>query len=104
MTLEKVHAAALNKVLFLPHAVEQMSRIDRMISTDDIRQVIFHGEIIEDYPEDKRGHSCLMFGKDHDGNPVHVVCTPRKDFLVIITAYRPSANEWKQGFKERKKK
>jgi len=104
MTLEIVRAAALKKMLFLPHAVEQMSRIERMISTDDVRRVIFRGEIIEDYPKDMRGHSCLMFGNDLIGNPVHVVHKHRKDFLAIITADRPNTNEWKHNFKERKKK
>jgi len=37
--------------IFLPHAVRHMSRVDRMISPNDIRQVLNNGEIIEDYPE-----------------------------------------------------
>jgi hypothetical protein len=35
---------------------------DRMISTAEVRQVITQGHIIEDYPEDARGHSCLLLG------------------------------------------
>ncbi|MDQ3918414.1 MAG: DUF4258 domain-containing protein [Acidobacteriota bacterium] len=35
-----------------------MSRPDRLITTAEIRRVIERGEIIEDYPEDVRGHSC----------------------------------------------
>ncbi|MCU1236766.1 MAG: hypothetical protein JWP63_4733, partial [Candidatus Solibacter sp.] len=30
-----------------------------MISVVEVRRVVMRGEIIEDYPEDARGHSCL---------------------------------------------
>ena len=39
---------ASQRILFLPHAVHQMSRPDRMISTADVRKSIEEGEIIED--------------------------------------------------------
>ena len=38
-----------------------------MISVEEIRQVINNGSIIEDYPEDPRGHSCLMLGLGVEG-------------------------------------
>ena len=57
--LMRVRQSAAKRILFLPYAIRQMSRVDRMISTADIRTVIEHGEVIEDYPEDVRGHSCL---------------------------------------------
>ncbi len=64
-----------------------MSRLDRMITTVEVEKVIEYGEIIEDYPEDARGKSCLMAYIDH--RPVHVVCTPKDEYLAIITAYIP---------------
>ena len=73
-----VRQAARKRILFLPHAVRQMAKPDRMISVDEVRYVIEIGEIIEDYPEDERGHSCLLSGKGEDGRPIHVVCTPKK--------------------------
>lgn len=100
--LQRIQAAAEKNVLFLPHAVTQMSRPTRMITPTDIHRVIDQGEIIEDYPEDKRGHSCLMLGTDTEGKSIHVVCAPKKEFLVIITAYRPSETEWKSGFRKRR--
>ena len=60
--IELVRQALKQKILFLPHALRQMSRAERMISTSEIRHVIEKGEVIEDYPEDTRGHSCLMLG------------------------------------------
>ena len=89
------------KILFLPHAVRQMSKPDRMITTQDVRQVIEHGEIIENYLDDARGQSCLMFDLP-DGRAVHVVCAPKEEYLAIITAYLPNDKEWEDNYKKRK--
>jgi hypothetical protein len=62
--------------------------------TTEIRSVLENGEIIEDYPEDPRGHSCLMLGYGDAGRPIHIACSPKKDFPAIITAYIPDKNEW----------
>jgi hypothetical protein len=88
-----VRIAARAKLLFLPHAVRQMSRPDRMISVDEVRRAVVDGEVLEDYPEDARGHSCLMRG-DGDGRPIHVVCAPKEAYLAIITAYVPNSDQW----------
>jgi hypothetical protein len=74
-----------------------------MISVDEIRQVIKNGEVIEDYPEDARGHSCLILGQGEGGRPIHLVCAPREDYLVIITAYIPDPEQWDVDFRKRKK-
>jgi hypothetical protein len=95
--------SARKKILFLPHAIRQMSRPDRMITGPDVRRVVVRGEIIEDYPDDARGHSCLLHGIDLEGRPIHVVCSPKPEFLAIITAYTPEPNEWDSSFKVRKK-
>ncbi len=58
---QKIITSAEKKILFLPHAIKQMSRPDRMISTEEIRDAVFNGEIIEQYPNDERGESCLVF-------------------------------------------
>jgi hypothetical protein len=41
---------------FSEHAVDQS--IIRHISVREFREAIENGEVIEDYPEDKRGPSC----------------------------------------------
>ena len=75
-----------------------------MISTSEVRKVIFEGEIIEDYPLDARGHSCLMLGHGEAGRTLHVVCAPKDEYLAIITAYNPNEDQWDYGFKARRKK
>jgi len=100
----KIRAAAGIRYLFLPHAMRQMSRPERMISTREIRLVIEQGEIIENYPEDARGHSCLMLGCGVAERAIHVVCAPKDDFLAIITAYIPDKGEWADDYKTRRLK
>jgi len=74
-----------------------------MISTSDVRKVIEEGEIIEDYPEDTRGHSCLILGRGRgrDGRPIHIVCAPKDEYLAIITAYIPDEAQWSKDFRTR---
>jgi len=88
-------------ILFLPHAVRQMSRPNRMISAADVRKVIDEGGIIEDYPEDPRGHSCLILGRGQDGRPIHVVCAPKDEYLAVVAAYFPDEAQWSRDFRTR---
>lgn len=75
-----------------------------MISIADVRNVVEGGELIEAYPEDVRGHSCLILGYGMDRTPIHVVCSPKGDYIAIITAYLPKPEEWDVDFKNRKRK
>jgi hypothetical protein len=101
--LSLVHQAAAKRLLFLPHAIRQMSRPDRLITTSEIRNVVDRGEIIEDYPEDVRGHSCLILGYGEDNRAIHVVCSPKDEYLAIITTYLPDEDEWSVDFRVRVK-
>jgi hypothetical protein len=96
--LHQIRQAAAVKVLFLPHAVQQMSRPERMSSPAEVRRVVDTGEVIEDYPEDARGHSCLLLGHGTNSRPLHVVCA----HLAIITAYLPSSAQWEADWRTRK--
>ena len=98
--VEEVRRAACQRMLFLPHAVKQMSRPDRLIRAAEVQSVVLDGELIEDYPDDPRGHSCLLLGAP-DGRTVHVVCSPKADYLAIITAYVPDSSQWSADFRRR---
>ena len=99
--LELVRKAAKKKILFLPHALDQMNWANRLISPKEVRKVIFQGEIIEEYPEDPRGHSCLMLGYGENKRAIHVVCSPKEDFLALITSYLPDEAKWSSDYKTR---
>ncbi len=100
--IQLIRKALGKKILFLPHAIRQMSIVDKIISTSEIRMVIDNGEVIEDYPEDVRGHSCLILGYGENNRTIHVVCSPKEDYLAIITAYLPDSEQWEDNFKKRK--
>jgi len=56
---------------FSKHAVDQS--ILRNISLDEFRECISNATVIEDYPNDKYGPSCLIFGFTKNGRPIHVL-------------------------------
>lgn len=86
---------------FSKHAVDQS--IIRQISVQEVREAIFTGEVIEDYPNDKYGPSCLIYGRTVRGKPVHVQCSyPSRPLIKIITVYEPDPTRW-QEFKTRRK-
>lgn len=65
------------------------------ITLAELREAIGSGEIIEDYPEDKYGPSCLIFGKTKKGRPIHMQCSyPARHKVKIITIYEPDPEEW----------
>jgi hypothetical protein len=83
--LENVRNTAQKRLLFLPHASRQMSRPLRTISSTEVEAVVTRGEVIEDYPNDPR---CLMLGFGEGRRAVHVVCSPKDEYLATITARR----------------
>lgn len=99
--VEQVRAAGRKRFLYLPHAIRQMSRFDRMISLQEVQTVAITGRLVEDYPEDPRGHSCLLFGYGEGGRAIHVVAAPKDDYLAIITAYVPDPAQWSSDFLRR---
>ena len=102
--VDRIRRAATQRLLFLPHAIRQMTRPDRMIEPIEVREVVMQGELIEDYPEDMRGHSGLIHGKGKHQRDIHVVCAPKEYFLAIITAYIPYRDEWEQDFRTRRRR
>lgn len=65
------------------------------ISIAEVENAVLQGEILENYPDDPRGASCLVLGYGAEGYPVHVICgkTPLGN-MRIITIYIPSSPKW----------
>jgi hypothetical protein len=55
------------------HAFERC--VERNVSPDELKDVILSGEIIESYPEDKYGPSCLIYGTTETEKILHVQCS-----------------------------
>jgi hypothetical protein len=87
---------------FTIHGFERC--VERHISPNEVKYAMLSGEVIEDYPEDKYGPSCLIYGVTKEGRILHLQCSI--DPIWVITAYDPalSPNEWEADFKRRKKK
>jgi hypothetical protein len=78
---------------FSRHAADQV--LLRGIRVREVREAIANGEVIEDYPDDKYGPSCLILGFTHVGRPVHVQCSyPSRPLVKVITLYEPDSRLW----------
>ena len=88
-----------NQFEFSGHAVDRM--ILRTISVSEVREAVQNGEIIEDYPQDKYGPSCLILGFTKQNRPLHMQCSyPIRPLVKVVTVYEPDPDEW-IGFRER---
>jgi hypothetical protein len=96
--------AEKDRIAFKKHSAIRMK--ERGIYADEVKKIMLHGEIIEEYPEDKPFPSCLVFGFTEKQKPVHIVIAIDSDDQIIwvITVYSPSKEEWEDGFKRRKTK
>jgi hypothetical protein len=78
---------------FSEHA-ERERQADRMPILD-VERALLSAEILEDYPNDPRGPSCLIVGYGATGYPIHLVCgRSPKGTLRLITVYVPSLPRW----------
>ena len=101
--LEEIRSKILQRQYeFSKHAVDQS--IIRNISVAEVEEAISgRCEIIEDYPEDKYGPSCLILGFTKAGRPLHLQCSyPSRPLNKIITLYQPDQDLW-VDFRVRKK-
>ena len=86
---------------FSQHATDQT--IIRHIRVQEVREAIEESEVIEDYPNDKYGPSCLILGFTKSKRPLHIQCSyPSRPLVKIITLYEPDPLRWIH-FKTRRK-
>ena len=78
----------------------QQERLEENLDIQEIEEaVVSQGEILEEYPDDPRGESCLVLGFAR-AHPIHVVLgwTARKrndqKVLRVITVYSPTLPKW----------
>ena len=74
----------------------------RRIKAADIEQAVKSGNIIEDYPNDPRGASCLILGRV-GSRPLHILFARLEaEEILIVTAYEPDSEEWENNWQTRK--
>lgn len=61
-------------------------------------------EVIEDYPDDPRGPSCLVLLAPERDQPVHAVWGFDEGVgrAILITVYRPDPERWSDDFRKRR--
>lgn len=93
--LEEIRSKLLRRQYeFSRHAVDQT--LIRNITVAELEQAIANrSEIIEDYPDDKYGPSCLILGFTEAGRPLHLQCSyPSRPLIKIVTVYEPDPDLW----------
>src|SRR4030042_4412666 len=93
--LEEIRTKMLRRQYeFSKHAVDQS--IVRDISVAEMEEAISDRiEVVEDYPDDKYGSSCLILGFTDAGRPLHIQCNyPSRPLIKIITLYQPDPDLW----------
>jgi hypothetical protein len=72
----------------------EKERYAENIIISDLENAICNGEILEDYPDDPRGPSCLVLGYSQN-RPIHIVCGySSMKWIRIITVYIPKKPMW----------
>lgn len=65
------------------------------LEIEQVKLSIYNGKIIEEYPNDPRNPSCLVFGFENNGIPIHSVCAFLKSGKIrISTVYIPDEEMW----------
>ncbi len=93
-TLDEVRKQlSVGEFEFSRHAFKRV--VERSIADQEIREAGAQASVIEDYPDDKYSHSCLLLGFTQIRRPLHIqVSLAETDLVKIITIYEPDANEW----------
>ncbi len=91
--LERIRAQVdVEDIRVTQHAQQEM--IEEDIALNEVLQAISMGQILEDYPEHRRGACCLLYGLTRRGRALHVVCMTAQPILIVITVYEPRPPKW----------
>ncbi len=78
----------------------EIGRKEDDLTFHQIEEAILAGDILEPYPDDGRGESCLLIGFS-ENIPGHIVIGKRGEKIVIITVYVPKPpkfiDPWTRG-------
>lgn len=102
--LEFIRRCAQQRKLFWTYHVNMRLR-GRFIARRAILESIDDYEIIGEYPMDKYLPSYLVYSQ-HGGDIFHILFAAdvEGDNVRIVTAYRPSSEEWEADFKTRRQR
>ena len=95
--------ARRRKIKWSTHALAEIVPED--LSVDDVESALEDSAVIEDYPHAHRFlPDCLVLAFVQSQEPIHVVVALNepKDYILIVTVYRPNQEEWQNDWRTRK--
>ena len=100
LTREWISERVRKKEYLLSLHADEERRAEGLDITD-LEEALLNGQVLEEYPNDHRGSSCLVYGTSQE-QPIHVVCGRNKSgWMVVITVYIPSETKWQSPTKRR---
>lgn len=91
------------EVLLSNHGYDELA--EDSILMKDVMHGVEKGIIVEDYPNYFKGPCVLVFQKDLQKKPIHIVWGVSKGTsspAVVVTGYRPDPKQWSEDFLRRK--
>jgi len=74
-------------------------RLADHLTVSQLEYALSSCQIIEHYPGDPRGESCLVVGFTPEATPVHIVCGKnRSELLILVTVYIPTMPKWRDPY------
>lgn len=95
--------AVERNVKWSTHALKELT--PEPFTVTDVEDALQHTEVIEDYPHLHRFlPDCLVLAFDNFPQPIHcvVALNEMRDYILIVTVYRPTAEEWEDDWRTRK--
>ncbi|MFH1288968.1 MAG: DUF4258 domain-containing protein [bacterium] len=94
VTIDEIKVKLKRDEFILSRHAEDEKQADEIVYFE-IDEAFKNLEIIENYPGDRRGSSCLVLGFTNEHKPLHFVLgNLEKEKILIITMYRPNVEEW----------
>lgn len=96
--LDSIYRAFLDHTYdFVPSGYAKMRKRGLTVEQLDAAICDDAPEVIEDYPEDQRGPSCLILGWADMARPLHVLIGYGDEpgsYIDVITVYEPDEKQW----------
>lgn len=100
---EVCRAIGAGRVHVSEHALDEA--MDDNISILEVLVRTPAAEVIEDYPDDPRGASCLVLLAVGSVEPVHAVWAfdGGSGRAILVTVYRPDPDRWSDDLRQRRR-
>lgn len=104
-TLARIRQLVLERKYTLSDHAYEAAQEDGILPLEIINGV-HSADVVEDYPDAKRGPSVLVLCRSENRQPIHAVWGIHRDNpdrAVVITAYKPEQGLWSTDFLKRVK-